>query len=60
MADEKKCPDCGRRLVERKGKFGDFLGCSGFPQCKYTQNIGDYHDEGDYGGLAQDDDGHWR
>ncbi len=29
-----QCPNCGKALVERKGKYGMFLGCSGFPKCK--------------------------
>lgn len=32
------CPKCGSRLVARKGKNGLFVGCSGFPGCKYTEN----------------------
>jgi DNA helicase-4 len=32
------CPGCGQgSLVERKGKFGPFLGCSTFPACTYTR-----------------------
>ena len=31
------CPKCGSKLVERKGKYGKFLGCSNYPQCKFTQ-----------------------
>lgn len=30
------CPSCGKKLVHRKGKFGDFIGCSGYPTCSYT------------------------
>lgn len=30
------CPKCGGRLVERKGKFGEFWGCSNYPSCKFT------------------------
>lgn len=33
------CPKCGKRLTEKKGKYGKFLGCSGFPECKYTESI---------------------
>ncbi|MBW3625155.1 MAG: type I DNA topoisomerase [Armatimonadetes bacterium] len=29
------CPDCGRMMVERSGRFGPFLGCSGFPECRH-------------------------
>ena len=32
------CPRCGGKLVERKGKYGRFWGCSNFPSCKYTLN----------------------
>jgi DNA topoisomerase-1 len=34
-----KCPKCGKSLVERNGKNGAFLGCSGFPKCRHTQNL---------------------
>jgi hypothetical protein len=30
------CPSCGGNLVKRKGKYGDFKGCSNYPKCKYT------------------------
>ena len=33
-----KCPKCGGNLVERKGKYGSFVGCSNYPKCKYTDN----------------------
>ena len=33
------CPRCGNNLVLRKGKYGDFYGCSNYPTCKFTQNI---------------------
>ena len=35
--DPTKCPKCGGNLVERKGKYGNFIGCSNYPKCKYTQ-----------------------
>lgn len=31
-----KCPECGRELVIRKSKKGRFIGCSGYPECKFT------------------------
>ena len=34
-----KCPKCGSELLRRKGRYGEFIACSGFPKCKYTQNI---------------------
>jgi predicted RNA-binding Zn-ribbon protein involved in translation (DUF1610 family) len=33
---EYKCPQCGSDLVVRKGKFGDFLGCTNYPKCTNT------------------------
>lgn len=33
------CPKCGGQLVERKGKFGRFMGCSTYPKCDYTSNL---------------------
>lgn len=33
------CPKCGEQLVERKGKYGRFMGCSTYPKCDYTSNI---------------------
>lgn len=34
-----KCPLCGRDLVVRTGNWGEFIGCSNYPKCKYTENI---------------------
>jgi len=31
------CPECGQPLVRRSGRRGSFVGCSGFPTCKYIQ-----------------------
>lgn len=33
---QSRCPKCGKRLVQRKGKYGNFYGCSGYPECKFT------------------------
>ena len=35
----KICPRCGGSLKLRNGKFGSFLGCSSYPNCRYTENI---------------------
>lgn len=32
------CPRCGGRLVERKGKYGVFMGCSNYPKCTFILN----------------------
>ena len=34
-----KCPECGGELLLRRGRFGEFIACSGFPNCKYTRKI---------------------
>ncbi len=31
------CPTCGNPLVMRYGRFGKFIGCSTYPECKYTE-----------------------
>lgn len=33
------CPKCGKELVQRKGRYGEFIACSGFPTCKYSKNL---------------------
>ena len=33
---KEKCPECGAKLVIRLGRFGKFLACSAFPECRYT------------------------
>ena len=32
-----KCPECGNPLVVRKGRFGEFIACSNYPECKYIK-----------------------
>jgi len=36
---DKICPLCKKFLIIKLGRFGKFLACSGFPECKYTENI---------------------
>ena len=33
------CPECGRELVIREGRFGKFISCSGYPECKYHRPL---------------------
>ena len=33
------CPKCGEELLLRSGRFGNFVACSGFPKCKYTEQV---------------------
>jgi DNA topoisomerase-1 len=42
LEDEKTgeiCPQCGQPLVIKTGRFGKFIACSGYPQCKYTKSF---------------------
>jgi DNA topoisomerase I len=31
------CPDCGKPLARRRGRYGPFIGCTGYPDCKYIK-----------------------
>ena len=31
------CPECGKDLVIRYGRYGKFISCSGFPECRHTE-----------------------
>jgi DNA topoisomerase-1 len=43
------CPECGSALLEKWGRFGKFLACSSYPDCKYTQDL-----DGSGRGRAED------
>ena len=36
---DETCPECGRNLVIRTGRFGRFISCSGFPECSYSRSM---------------------
>jgi DNA topoisomerase-1 len=36
MLDE-TCPECGKQLVRKVGRYGPFVGCSGYPDCRYIK-----------------------
>ncbi len=33
------CPECGSDLIKRSGRYGEFIGCSGFPKCRFTKSL---------------------
>nr|NJM01361.1 type I DNA topoisomerase [Desulfobacula sp.] len=35
----KDCPKCGKPMVQKEGRFGYFLACTGYPDCKHTESI---------------------
>jgi len=36
---DEQCPECGHNLVIRTGRFGRFLSCSSFPECRYRRSF---------------------
>jgi DNA topoisomerase-1 len=38
--EEEYCPNCGRPMALKKGRFGQFLACTGYPDCKTTKQLG--------------------
>lgn len=36
---EELCPNCGKNLVVKRGRYGKFLACPDYPECKHTQPI---------------------
>jgi DNA topoisomerase-1 len=34
---DRQCPECGNQLLIRRGRYGKFIGCSNFPECRYTE-----------------------
>jgi DNA topoisomerase-1 len=44
--DPRKCPTCGAgRLSLKLGRFGSFVGCSNYPECRYTRQLGQTAEE---------------
>ncbi len=38
---DEACPECGGRLSIRLGRNGRFIGCTNYPECSYTRNLGE-------------------
>ncbi len=38
-AQTEPCEKCGREMVLKKGRYGEFLACSGYPDCKNTRKL---------------------
>lgn len=43
---DEKCPECGTQLSIRLGRNGRFVGCTNYPECKYTRNLNDDNSQG--------------
>jgi DNA topoisomerase-1 len=56
--DPRVCPQCGNgRLSLRGGKFGAFVACSNYPECRYTQKFGQGGDQAQSEGPTELGDG---
>lgn len=42
---DEACPKCGKPLSKRLGKRGSFIGCTGYPECDFTRNLGGVDDQ---------------
>jgi DNA topoisomerase I len=51
---EKKCPKCGSELLLRKSVYGKFIGCSGYPKCRYTEKLNSGQNQGASGVAISD------
>lgn len=38
-ATDKVCPKCNRPMVVKRGKYGEFIACSGYPECTHTESV---------------------
>ncbi|HVM39038.1 MAG TPA: DNA topoisomerase, partial [Sphingomicrobium sp.] len=53
-SDPRLCPNCGNgRLALRGGKFGAFVACSNYPECKFTRKFGQVGDDAPSDGPAE-------
>lgn len=39
-AEAPTCPNCGRPMILKQGRYGKFFACSGYPECRTTQRVG--------------------
>lgn len=42
---EEVCPQCGKNLIIKLGRYGRFYGCKGYPQCRYIRPLDDKGEE---------------
>ncbi|MCD7863717.1 MAG: topoisomerase DNA-binding C4 zinc finger domain-containing protein [Lachnospiraceae bacterium] len=33
------CPRCGGELIEKNGRYGKFMGCRNYPDCRYSRKL---------------------
>jgi DNA topoisomerase I len=44
---DENCPECSKPLMKRWGRNGPFIGCEGYPECKYTRPLPGEGDDGE-------------
>ena len=52
LTDE-KCENCGSPMAKKFGRFGEFLACTNYPECKTTRDLPKAHDEAGEEGHAE-------
>ncbi|MFA5121274.1 type I DNA topoisomerase [Zavarzinia sp.] len=53
--DPRVCPSCGNgRLSLKLGKFGAFIGCSNYPECRFTRQFAAASDDGQKAAIGED------
>lgn len=45
----KDCPECGKPMVMKDGRFGLFIACTGYPECKHTESVAQENSSKDTG-----------
>ncbi len=51
----RNCPQCGSELLLRSGRYGNFIACSGFPKCKYTEQVEEEGEDGETKAAPQEE-----
>jgi DNA topoisomerase-1 len=46
VVEGRECPKCGSPLILRQGKYGPFVGCSAYPQCRHIEPVEKPEDTG--------------
>ncbi|MCG8688570.1 MAG: type I DNA topoisomerase [Desulfobacterales bacterium] len=52
----KDCPECGEPMVQKDGRFGLFLACTGYPDCKHTESVAQENSTKDTGVPCPEND----
>ena len=39
MVDGAICPECGGKVLLKKGRYGEFYACERYPECRYTKQL---------------------